>query len=320
MASACATMYNHNMYLNADDLTVRDNLVLRASSMGVKMRSDVTGDCDGVTFEGNVVADGEIGFGIGGNSSEAYRFSRVVIRSNVFTDVGLSNPTGRSFAWQLEISDHDDTLIEGNIFQNQPWYTNAYGISLTGGTQREVVVRGNIFYRLRARSLDVNAQSGWVSVQVTGNAFLDPDQGSCLVDHTGGFGAVTYDGNHYSTSAAPGEWFCLDGDRRSLSQWQAASGETSADTNVGMWPDPGRTLGSYAGTLGYPPSLEGFIAEARLQSRHRWRPELTASAVSAFIRAGYGEPGNPLLSINDVEVTEGDSGTRSLTFTITLSE
>jgi hypothetical protein len=320
VASACATMYNHNLYLNADGLIVRDNLVLRASSMGIKMRSDVTGDCDDVIFEGNVVADGEIGFGIGGNSNEAYRFSSVVIRHNVFTDVGLSNPTYRSFAWQLEISDHDSTLIEDNIFQNQPWYTNAYGISVTGGTQRDVVVRNNVFYRLRARSLDVNAQSGWASVEVTGNTFLDPDQGSCLVDHSGGFGAVTYGGNHYSTSAAPGGWFCLNGDRRSLSQWQAASGEANADTNVGSWPDPGRSIGDYSGALGYSPTLEGFIAEARLQSRHHWRPELTAGAVNAYIRDGYGTTAEPTLSVDDVQVTEGDSGTRSLTFTITLSE
>jgi hypothetical protein len=320
VASACATMFNHNMYLNADGLVVRDNLILRASSMGIKMRSDATGDCDDVTFEGNLVADGEIGFGIGGNSEEPYRFSNVVIRSNVFTDVGLGNPTDRSFAWQLEISDHDSTLIEGNVFQNQPWYSNAYGIQLGGGTLRDVVVRNNIFYRLRARSLDVNAVTGWTSVRVAGNTFVDPDQGSCLVDHAGSFAPLTYDGNHYSTSAGAGDWFCVGGDRLSLAAWQAASGESSADTDVPAWPDPGRTIGGYAGTLGLPPTLEGFVAEARLQSRHDWSPELTAAAVNAYIRAGYGESGAPTLSIGDAQVTEGDAGTRDLTFTITLTE
>ena len=44
---------------------------------------------------------------------------------------------------------------------------------------------------------------------------------------------------------------------------------------------------SYAQTLGLEPSLEAFLREARGQSRLRWREELTAPVVNAYIRAGF---------------------------------
>ncbi len=64
VSSACATMYNHNMYLNANGLVIRDNIIARASSMGIKMRSDSTGDADDLVFENNLFVDGEIGSAI----------------------------------------------------------------------------------------------------------------------------------------------------------------------------------------------------------------------------------------------------------------
>jgi len=161
--------------------------------------------------------------------------------------------------------------------------------------------------------------SSTASVRVAANTFLDPDQGSCLVDHSGGFGALTFEGNHYSSSAVPGSWFCEAGSHISLAQWRTVSGETTADDQVPAFIDPGRNIASYAGTLGLASSIEGFVAAARLQSRYTWDPQLTAMAVNDYIRAGYATTAPPALSIDDTGTSEGDSGTKALTFDVHLA-
>ena len=286
VSEACATMYNHNMYLNADGLVVRDNIIARASSMGIKMRSDATGDAEGLIFENNLLVDGEIGIGIGGNTSEPARFSDVTIRNNVFTEIGLGNPTERNFSWMLAVDDNTSATIEGNYFLHQPWYNNAYGIALGGGSASDITVSGNTFYALRARALRVKAEAGWSNVSVLGNTFVDPEHDSCLVDHEGGFGAVSYANNAYLSSAGS-DWFCVDGNRRSLSEWESASGESGATTWTGSFTDPDRTVSTYAASLGLASNLEAFLEVARQQSRLTWRSDMTANAVNDYIRAGF---------------------------------
>ncbi|MBN2717771.1 MAG: hypothetical protein JXX14_18120 [Deltaproteobacteria bacterium] len=283
--SACATMYNHNMYLNADDLVVRGNIIARASSMGIKMRSDETGDADTLLFENNLFVDGEIGLGIGGNTEEPHRFTNVVIRDNVFSQVGLSMPTDREFAWLLDVSDVRDAEIENNYFLHQPWYGNAYGIQLGGGSTSGINVAGNLFYDLMSRSLRVQVQSGWGAITVDGNTFVDEAHGSCLIVHDGDFSETTYQNNSYFSSESA-DWFCGDV-TGTLADWQAGSGETGAMTWNGAFTDPDRTAATYAESLGLESSLDGFLAAAVQQSRLNWNETLTADAVNTYIKDGF---------------------------------
>ncbi|MBN2530311.1 MAG: hypothetical protein JXR76_28235 [Deltaproteobacteria bacterium] len=285
VASACGTMYNHNMYLNANGLTVRNNVIARASSMGIKMRSDTTGDADDMVFENNFFVHGEIGLGIGGNTDEPHRFSNVVIHGNVFSQIGESMPTDREFAWMLDVSDVKAALIDGNYFLHQPWYNNAYGILLGGGSTSEITVSNNLFYDLKSRSLQLKPQSGWGDIAVNGNIFVDEAHGSCLVDHTGDFSKVTYSNNKYYSSESQ-DWFCGDG-TGNLSDWEMASGEIGASQWTGPFADPQRTISTYAQSLGLQPSLEAYLAVARDQSRLSWNGKLTAEAINAYIKAGF---------------------------------
>lgn len=50
---------------------------------------------------------------------------------------------------------------------------------------------------------------------------------------------------------------------------------------------PNRLLGTYNASLGKTGTLDAFLAEARKQSRQTWNPKYTASAVNAYIRAGF---------------------------------
>jgi hypothetical protein len=282
---ACASMYNHNMYLNADDLVVRGNLVLRASSMGLKMRSDSSGEVNRITVEDNLFVDGEIGVGIGGNTDAPYRFTNVTIRNNVFSQIGMSNPTSRDFAWYLQLSDNDNTLVERNLFLNQPWFDNAYGIKVDGGTARKMLIQENTFYGLRGPLLHVVTKSTWTDLTVRKNTFVDPSLSSCLVQHTGAFTAVKYESNSYSGVGT--NWFCVDRNRVSLASWITASGETGALKLTPNFVDPNRTLASYAGSRKLTASVDGFVNAAKKQSRLSWRTDLAAAAVNAYIRAGF---------------------------------
>jgi hypothetical protein len=266
VASACATMYNHNMYLNANRLVVRENIITRASSMGIKMRSDTTGDANCLLFENNLLVGGEIGLSIGGNTKEKHRFSNVTIRNNVFTQIGKCNPTKRNFSWMLDVEDNNNTIIENNYFLHQPWYTNAYGIRLGGNSTSNIEIRGNLFYNIKQRSLYILTRDSWERINIYNNTVVDHLHDSCLVEHQGAFKDVAYHGNRYYSSNR-NNWFCINGSRYNLAQWSGLSGEKGAVSWVGKFSDPDRTVGSYAATLELGDTLEGFISAAKKQSR-----------------------------------------------------
>jgi hypothetical protein len=290
VASACATIYNHNLYLNGNDVVIRDNVLSRASSIHIKLRSDTTGDMQGTVIENNYFVEGEIGVSIGGNSEEPFRFAASTIRRNVLSDIGRSQPTTRTLAWGVETQDNDELLIEDNYFLNQheKGVNNSYAIQITGDTERDVTVNKNLFYRIQKRSLRASAVAGHESIVVRDNTFADPDQGSCLVEHSGAFTGYTYAGNRYFSSASPSAWFCISG-TGTLDGWRAASGEADAAALSALsFPDPDRTIETYAQGLGLGSTLQSYLDVARTQTRLNYDARLAAPAINDYIRAGFG--------------------------------
>jgi hypothetical protein len=282
---ACASMFNHNLYLTASNTVIRGNVLTRASSMAIKLRADKPAEVQHLTIEDNLIADGEIGISIGGNTSGPYRFTNVVIRNNVLSQIGLGNPTQRGLAWFLDVEDNDQLLVEGNLFATQPWFTNAYGIRLRGVSQRRVMVRRNTFFGLRGPSVLTVNPGGWEAVTLEGNTMIDTTRTPCVVDHRGTFSAVKYQANRYALSLP--EQLCVDGAPQSLESWRKSSGETTAEPVATKFVDPERNLASYAKSIGFPDSIEAFVAEARKQSRFNYRDALSARAASEYIRAGF---------------------------------
>src|SRR5690606_9708651 len=147
--------------------------------------------------------------------------------------------------------DNDRTQITGNLLVNQPAVTtNASGIHLSGGTNRDIFISGNVFYDLLRRALVVDAESAWSNIDFADNVVATSSALECLMDHDGGFAAVSYSGNEYRSGAPADTWFCIANARSSLAEWSAASGETGASQSSFSAPDPGRNLDSYAAFLG----------------------------------------------------------------------
>ncbi|MBN2573325.1 MAG: hypothetical protein JXP73_02055, partial [Deltaproteobacteria bacterium] len=185
--------------------------------------------------------------------------------------------------------DNDGLLIEENYFlsQRQPGVDNSYAVQITGGTERDVTVQRNLFYRIQKRSLRASAVAGHESIVVRDNTFADPDQGSCLVEQSGGFSGYTYKGNRYFSSAAAGSWFCIGG-TGTLDAWKAASGEVDAVALPALtFPDPDRSIETYAATLGLGSTLQSYLDVALRQTRLNYDAHLGAPAINDYIRAGF---------------------------------
>lgn len=296
VSGACATMLNHNFYLNAKRATVRNNIITRGSSMGIKLSGFGPGEEDGratindFVIDNNFIFEGELGISAGGNGRAEYRFSDMRITDNVFSQVGRSNPTGRSLSWMLDISDHDTSVIEGNYFLSQPWFTNSFGIRVgedysdRANSARALVIRNNVFYGLQGPELIVWSKPSYVSVAVQSNTIIDTQFQSCLVDHRGAFTNISYSNNRYQGVGSG--WFCVDGASRTLAQWRAASGESSATAFSQSFVAPNRTLDSYAKSIGFE-SDYAYIDSAKHRSRLNWDLKFTANAVNTYIKAGF---------------------------------
>jgi hypothetical protein len=280
-------MYNHNLYLNATRLTVRGNLIFRPSSMGIKMRSDQTGGLESLTFEDNLFVDGEIGLSVGGNGDLKDRFIDVSIRNNVFSQVGVSNPTDRDFAWLVDLEDNSKTLVEGNYFLHAE-SRGGFGLRLRGKSQKDVTIRGNLFYSLRDSYLLLSGKTAYQGVVIQNNRLVDPKHGACLVswDKRPPGAEIQFRENSYLGSKNNG-WFCLEGQRIGLDAWVKSSGEKGAKKLQASFSEPGRSVATYAKSLGAEESVSAFLSLAMKQSRLSYRKELTARAVNEYLRAGF---------------------------------
>ncbi len=288
--SACATIYNHNMYVNGHDMVIKDNILARASSIHIKLLSDAPGDMIGTVIDDNLFVEGEIGVSAGGNEDDAYRFVDTTITSNVMTDIGRSMPTGRSLAWAIDVLDNDGLLVADNVVLNNryPELTNGFGLNIGGGSGRDYQIEGNLFWRLRGRAIRVYPSGGHEAIVITGNEVVDPDLSSALVEHRGGFGGYTYADNRYYSNAGADDWFSLgNAGTVDIAGWRAASGEADAQ-EIALPAYEDRDLEGYAVEIGAGDTLEELLAVARGQNRLTWREDLTAPVINAWIREGFG--------------------------------
>lgn len=149
-----ATVYNHNTYLeDCSDTILRRNLFLRSSSIGNKFTSSTAGASKNCVVEDNFYLEGEVGISAGGNSSSALRFVNMSIKDNVMMNIGRTHPTNRDLAWYLEVKDWDGGVIDGNLFLHQTLQDNCFGIRFGGGSERNILVKHNIFFNLRGSDL-----------------------------------------------------------------------------------------------------------------------------------------------------------------------
>jgi len=104
---ACATIFNHNVYLSdVKETVVRNEVVLRASSMGIKVSGNRFNGVNGLLIENSLFAEGEIGIAMGGNANVPGTHINSSILNNVFTDISRTRPTTGTLSWGIHINNN----------------------------------------------------------------------------------------------------------------------------------------------------------------------------------------------------------------------
>ncbi|MBU1237682.1 MAG: hypothetical protein KJ634_03590 [Gammaproteobacteria bacterium] len=295
-AEGKATMFNHNTYFTDTRETVfRNNLFLRASSIGTKFTSNTASGINevkawDVLVDNNLYVEGEVGISMGGNDDQnnGPRWRNIHVTNNVLTHIGRTQPTLRTLGWGLDAIDWDGGEIKGNLFAHwgDATLNNNFAIHVTGDTDN-VSVTDNVIYNIPSGNplvlfSDGSTQTG---TQFTNNDIWTDFAGPLLsytLTSNAGFGNNTF---HSARTAA--QWFSINGVYASLDDYKTATGDTTSTASERSYVDSTRTIETYLASTGRPTDMNSFAAELCTQSKFHWVPALGAAAINDYIRAGF---------------------------------
>lgn len=288
-----ATIFNHNIYTtDAKNMSLKNNIFIRASSNNVKIKYKTTGVGEGLVIDNNLYLGGEIAISIGAPDEHAiYSVVNPTITGNVWVYPGMWNPTNRELAWFFYNFNWDGGLIDRNLMvhQDEAAYSgHFFHIQFSG---RNTVISNNIVDDVKNittvyfEELDTgnSDRAGFV---FSGNTF-DTDGGYIVQDTLDDPDAYTISGNKYHSTKTADTWFRSGASTLTDAQWITATGDNSTFEQV-TFPDPDRDLATYMASLGETATIDTFIAKARAQDRYNWDARYTADVVNDYIRAGFG--------------------------------
>jgi len=291
VASAKATIFNHNFYLSRGvrNVMIRRNIISRASSHGVSLNQSGT-------IEDNLFVKNPIGMFIRTAPSTA-RGNVILESRDISTDLprGFGIIVGKVYD-TAPLLPPGPALVENNIIANKTSLGTNEAVSFTSNVapkNTSTTIRNNIVYNWKGTSIDMAAVSTSVydTCVISGNAMTELAAKTYLVVSTPSpfpTAQVRFSGNKYFSSYPANNWFLLRGTtNQTFAQWAAAVGETGSSAVESRYKAPSRNVGTYMATLGMPATFDAFIAEARKQSKANWRAEYRSEAVIAYIRDGF---------------------------------
>jgi hypothetical protein len=286
---------NHNVHVqvSCDDVTIRGNLTVRASSHGIDARA-------GGTVRGNLALENPVGLSFGLVTDKwDPKVGGVagLVAGNVVRDAGdvdVANTGGIGIA----LGNIQSAMVEDNIVaHDQSMGSSSIAIDIRRKTNpllpdekvQNLTIQNNIIYDWRGGIRFGTNDLAFVSVK--NNDVQAPIRTTELVNYFGmAFSAATsYGGNHWFSVSNPNEWFTIGATTQSFDQWVVTSGEQGATNSLSTYMDAQRTLGNYHETLGKVATLDAYMTEVRKQSQKNWRVEYMAKAPIAYIRQGFGK-------------------------------
>ncbi|MFN5943458.1 MAG: hypothetical protein ACK46I_00080 [Phycisphaerae bacterium] len=307
-----STIFNHNFYLvpSCTNVLVRNTITSRASATGIQMRGR------NMNSFNNLSLKNPLGITAGHAMASPEQNWTGSMRYNVVLDgADIGVPNTSTFAPRgFGMSVHRSTggVLERNII--------AHNVSAQGGEpailhgdlgSTSLTLAENIVYDWQGAPVANQPRRGLVfrldsplpsAAVLRDNWFIQPDGGAMVATApANGNPGGAWRGNRYFTANPSNEgWFFTQSPQSIIdpATWAQRTNQAALSTNdrdqvlsnTPSFPDPSRTMASYAASIGLEPSLEAFLAEARKQSRNNWRPELTAAAVNRYIREGFGLP------------------------------
>jgi hypothetical protein len=272
---AWANMFNHNLYLSAGlGVQVERNVILRSSSIGIKIRNDEPGGGRGehLVIRDNFVAEGEVGFSVGGNTELPARFIRPLVAHNVLFALGrtLDGP-----ALGIHAYDWVGGEVVGNLMINPPdgWQGGTTFFINCGGAEDTTRVAGNQCVGVRGSRGAFRAYGGPSQRLVVEDNLFDTD----------GIGAgftappehLVWRRNRFSVPVEPPRG-------KVILQWQTKPVDAAVLSEAEVIPaarDPALVL---------PCPWPEFVARVRAQGETGWDESLMAPALNDRARAVYG--------------------------------
>ena len=301
IATAEPTIFNHNVYMVANNtgVVVRGNIFANASSHGLQARS-------GGDIIGNVFLNNPINL-LYGRPVLPVTVPAGTISGNYFSGSRDINGMARGSGIDLA-SPQGGTSITNNIFSGANTQGTAFAIQFSGGWNtggsdlgfNNMIVANNLIYKwnngfyfppgLLPGGITQNSINGLV---VKDNSFQQiPGH---LVDHPNPYNSIyePWSGNDYNGTGDPASWFSMGSSytTTSWSIWHATVDPTGTATKA-TYADPDRTMATYNASLGGTASVNAFLAQARLQSKTNWRPDYTTDAAISYIKAGFFRAGD----------------------------
>jgi hypothetical protein len=284
-----ADIFKHGIYIQGDarNVTVRGNVISNGSSHGLQMRY-------GGVVENNVFVRNAIGLLMAGDGA---------VRRNVFLDGRDISPTlPRRQALHVQNIPNGVT-ITNNVFGHSQPSTSSKAVvlqplDLGNGTwlgMRNVELERNVVWSWGGETLDIQnfASRGapFSNVSVRFNDFQNLVDGQELIQHQSNdtVGPLDMAYNRFFGSLVPtNAWARVAGSTMSIGSYLSLVGDPTSSAHAVDYPDPWRTVETYQAALGGEPTLVDFIQECKRQSKDNWRPEYTAAAFNAYVRAGFG--------------------------------
>jgi len=293
-------------------------------------RSDNTGafsltyaTADGTATAGSdyAGASGTVSFAAGGALSQTVTISvngDTTVEPNETLTLTLSNLVNTTGTATLGTASATGTIVNDDTATASVWFNEFHYDNIGTDTGEFIEIAG-------AAGTDL---TGWQILRYNGNVpaaavvYTTPGSislaGSIIPDQGNGYGTVGFALPQDGLQNGSNDGFALvdaSGAVVQLLSYEgvltasggAASGLTSTD--VGVAESNTTPVGASLGLTGTGTSYASFT----------W--SVLAAATIGGINAGqsFGGSANPSIAINDVSVTEGDSGTKTLTFTVTRS-
>lgn len=284
---------NHNIYIHAEckNLVARGNIIARASSHGLQARP-------GGLVENNVFVRCPISLSYGavfGGSPPTVGGVGGAIRGNAFLEGNDIGDLARGIGAEVgNIAAEPGLHIANNLFVRND-SAMPYGVAIdllaaNGVGIHSTTVEGNLCYGYNGGLSAEGLPASYSNLVVRDNEFMPLDTYSFVVHHRYALDPATmhYSGNRYGSPRSTGSWFRANSVYYDLAGWKAISGDADGASAADAFPDSSRSLASYALLEGFEPSVAGFLAEARTQSRQHWRPACTAESVIDYLAVGFG--------------------------------
>ena len=287
ISGADATGFSHNTYFQSScrNLTFKDNIVSRASAVGIGAR------CGGM-IENNLALSNPRNLFVGSFDPSQINWPTEGVSGEVKHNVILGariEPYDPGNG--ITIDRVRDVEISENIvahFTETGTYNTAIGLDHI----EDVTIRQNIVYHWGnnqtsgfdfATGLQFGTNKQGVMLIDSNDIQLENSQAYC-VNTNGSFTNLTFRGNRYHNVVNAPDWFAAG----NYTSWITASGETGSSQLDVAYPDPERNISTYLASIGESGGLEEFITLRKQLSKNNWDSRFTAMTVNDYIREGFG--------------------------------